>query len=263
MSMLISCRTIENSFQNRFSIYDSCVTISSGNPKYIANLVKKEYYDNQGKIHAKVYFGGDLLTFLYKYDNNQKLIEEFECLRNCDYGIRHIMKYDSLGRLIGIYNTTKESINIDTCVVKQIYFYDEKDRLIREQTNNSNGYENWKNYLYNDNNKISEIETQNNDTIWVGSYIYDKYGRLSEVFRQKGNKFKNEKFQYDSLGRLVQKIIESDDKPTGKKIFSATNKKTIYKYDQSGLILEAIDFTVREDYHSSIFFHYEKNKNAR
>lgn len=238
------------------------MTVYSGNPKIKSNLYSRKYFDSNGNLCETIFYGREIFTTLYKYDKNKKLVEEFQCSHNCKNGYRTIMKYDSLDRLIGKYKTSQKSINIDTCSVEQIYFYDVNNRLIKEQTWNANGYVNWKSYNYDIQKKISEIEISNKDTIWWGTYTYDNKGKLLAIKRQNGEKFKNETFEYDSLDKLVLKKTESDKKINGKKTYEFDNMKTIYKYNQSGQLIEEIYFSWNEDSHSSFIYQYDK-KNAR
>lgn len=131
--LLFSCKT-PPIFQYRHSEYTRCVSTYIGNPRHPANLHKRLYYDNIGNLRELILYGGDVRVVKYYFDSNQVQLQEYRCFRNCDNGLRTLSKFDSLGRLLGYYRTTLPSIDIDTCKIEQVYFYDNENRVIKEKT---------------------------------------------------------------------------------------------------------------------------------
>ncbi|HBN06515.1 MAG TPA: hypothetical protein DD434_12115, partial [Bacteroidales bacterium] len=143
----------------------------------------KKYYDNTGDYRSsKFYLNGKLIREtdcdggckVYKYYPNGKIIET-TWSRSCNYGNRTVYMYDSLNNHIGYYYCSYEDsvINLDTIKFDQIFFYDKKNRLIKERTEKGNyvpgeEFEIWKLYTYKDSLINTEITLRNNDTTWIG-----------------------------------------------------------------------------------------------
>ena len=214
----------------------------------------KEYYDNTCNYRSsEFYLNGKLIREtdidggckVYKYYPNGKIIET-TWSRSCNHGNRTVYMYDSLNNHIGYYYCEyKDSvINLDTIKFDQIFFYDKKNRLIKERTDKHSvmegvNYEKWVLYTYKDSLKKNEIIIENNDTTWFGKYFYNSKNQLIKIHREKDNEYKAELFKYNEKGLLIEKEILSNKDtitPDGSSIIY--NNKTTYKYDNEGIIKE-------------------------
>ena len=131
-------------------------------------------------------------------------------------------------------------VNIDTVKVDQIYFYDSKNRLVKERTDSGKSmdgeeFEIWKYYEYLNNKINSEITLRNNDTVWIGNYDYDLNGNLIKIHRVRKEVYETELFKYNQDNKLIEEEIISTANPITPKVsFSAGNNVRKYEYDSTG-----------------------------
>ena len=221
------------------------------NPDKNENIVSIKYFNKQNQLIEQV---GHESRVKYTYDAKGNLKETFSCrMYNCDIGWRSILVYDSSGNHIGTYMTLDTLINMDTVKVEQAKFYDNKQLLIKELTDrgkdvNNNKYEFWKFYQYENDRVLSEIETRNGDTVWVGAYDYNNSGNLIRINRKNREKYKNEQFEYDRSNRLIKWTIESNEYPlTGNTSFSVCNNTTTYEYNDKGQLIREVTYNHKVD----------------
>lgn len=220
------------------------------------NFVECKYYDTFNRVVEEI--GFEYRT-LYKYDNSGKLIGKFHCrIYDCDIGIWELVKYDDNGNVLGTFNTPQSFVNWDTVNFEQVHFYDEQNRLIREQTMKSDSYVAWKEYRYRFDKVLEEIEIGNGDTVWVGGYRYDDSGRILSIQRARGHLYENEFFKYDSVGNLAERKIDSNKYPLNEKtIFSVENNRTVYKYSSSGRLEKEIIYDHNDREYQRFIYVYE------
>lgn len=215
------------------------------------------YPDLENNRYAEYYLNGKLIRRtdsdggckVYKYYPNGK-ITETTWGRTCNFGNRTVYMYDSLNNHIGYYYCEyKDSvINLDTIKFDQIFFYDKKNRLIKERTDkrndvHGNEFEIWKLYTYKDSLIKTEITLRNNDTTWIGKYFYNSKNQLIKIHREQNGVYETELFKYNGKGLLIEKEIISTENPvTSETSFSAGNNKRTYKYDSEGIIQEETVF---------------------
>lgn len=240
---LASCSSNKGSY-NEFIEYDYEIRsyYSSQTPK---NLRYIEYYLNDTLIR-RIGRDGDCTRYFY---NSVGRLTETRWGRNCSYGRRNIMFYDSLGNNIGFYSTMDTIVDLDTVEIRQTHYYDNFNRLSREfiydwNDTSGNQYEEWKSYKYEGQRVSSEITFVNLDTIWFGKYSYDSIGNLIEILRTRGDIWEKEVFKYDKNRFLIEKLISSNEYPLTKDVsFSAKNQKRVYQYDSSGFLINELIFS--------------------
>tara|TARA_R110001592_G_C13186309_1_gene751651 strand:+ start:1219 stop:2043 length:825 start_codon:yes stop_codon:yes gene_type:complete len=169
------------------------------------------YYDIDGYlIEFNDIYGTDNLIhrkFIYKYDNNKKLIEENRYASNGSLIVKEIYEYDSNGNLI------------------EYYYYDRKGNLYKKES-----------YKYDYNgNRIENNKSYSDGSGSKETYKYNQKGNLIEK-----NEFSvfNKKYLYgyDRMGNIIEiKIIEKDN-----------NKETTityeYTYDSNGSWIKKLEF---------------------
>jgi YD repeat-containing protein len=235
--ILISCKTTHREHYANFN-YDYEIRSYYSNPDNPKNFRYSEFYLN-GRLLRKIGRDGDCTR--YFYDSTGQLIET-RWGRNCNYGRRNILIYDSLKNHIGDYSTMDSIVNLDTVQFEQTFFYDSQYRLIKELTDkrrNLDGeeIETWKHYEYLGNKINREITLTNFDTIWDSKYIYDSIGNLIQIYRVRKKVYEIEVFRYNAEGLLIEKEIKSTANPiTPVVTFSAGNNMRTYQYDSTGFL---------------------------
>ena len=234
------------------------------NPDKNENIISIKYFNKQNQLIEQI---GHESRVKYTYDENGNLTETFSCrMYNCDIGWRSILVYDSSGNHIGTYMTLDTLINMDTVKVEQVKFYDNKKHLIKELADrgkdlNNNKFEYWKFYQYDNERVLSEIETRNGDTVWVGTYDYDNIGNLIRINRKNREKFKNEQFEYDKSNRLIKWSIESNEYPlTENTGYSVSNNMTAYEYNDKGQLIREVTYNHKGDKYRTFIYQYKDKK---
>ncbi len=129
-------------------------------------------------------------------------------------------------------------------IFKQIKYYDNSNRLIKEkvserQTMNEEVIETWNLYKY-DGNFRTSLEVKENDiTIWYGIYEYDSTGKLLQLNKTRNERYEVETFIYDSIGQLVEKVTKNNEilvTPMGS--FDSPITRTVFKYDSTNFLYE-------------------------
>lgn len=236
MILMISCKASDTSRYYDFDDYDYEIRSYYSNSKGPDNFRNSDFYRNDTLIR-RIGREGDCTRFLY--DSIGRLVETIWG-RNCNYGRRNIWIFDSLNNHIGYYNTMDSIVNIDTVKVDQIYFYDSKNRLVKERTDSGKSmdgeeFEIWKYYEYLNNKINSEITLRNNDTVWIGNYDYDLNGNLIKIHRVRKEVYETELFKYNQDNKLIEEEIISTANPITPKVsFSAGNNVRKYEYDSTG-----------------------------
>lgn len=234
---MISCKASDTSRYYEFDDYDYEIRSYYSNPDNPDNFRNSDFYRNDTLIR-RIGREGDCTRFLY--DSIGRLVETIWG-RNCSYGRRNILIFDLLNNHIGNYSTMDSIVNLDTVKVDQIYFYDSKNRLIKERTDSGKGMNGedfaiWKYYEYSDNKINKEITLRNNDTVWIGNYDYDLNGNLIKIHRVRKEVFETELFKYNQDNKLIEEEIISTANPITPEVsFSAGNNVRKYKYDSTGL----------------------------
>jgi YD repeat-containing protein len=221
--------------------YDYEILTYSGDTTDLKNLRQTDYYDKNGKLIRQTENDG---CMRYIYGPNGHLTEKIWG-RNCKYGVRELMIYDSNYNLLGTYRTRDSLVNLDTVKYKQTRFYNANNDLIKKLSyawNDSQGekHELWNSYVYENNKIITELEIQDSSgLIWKGTYEYDSLNNLIAIKKSRKRIFKTQTFKYDKSGRLIEEEIKSNEYPLTPDVgFSASNNKTLYKYSDSGQLLE-------------------------
>jgi hypothetical protein len=258
---ILSCKTNDRKSDCDFN-YDyevRCYSWNSNDPK---NFRYSEFYRHDTLIR-KIGREGDCTRYFY---DSTGLLVETRWGRDCSYGIRNILIYDSLKNHIGYYRTMDSVVNLDTVKYDQIFFYDTHNRLIKECTNKGNNsnyehFETWKNYNYLGNKIIREITLTNSDTIWKGKYTYDSKGRLINIYRVRNKVYESEDFKYNEKGLLIEKVITSTENPITPEVsFSAGNNKRTYLYDSTGFLTTEILYNHKGKVEiKTIYLKLEKN----
>jgi hypothetical protein len=239
--LIASCKANDRKSDVDFN-YDyevRCYSSNSNDPK---NFQYSEFFLNNTLVR-KIGREGDCTR--YFYNSEGKLIET-RWGRNCSYGRRDILIYDSLNNYIGNYITLDSIVNLDTVKFEQTFFYDKQHRLIKEltdtrDTEGGKELKAWKCYEYDGNKIIREISLTNSDTIWKGKYTYDSKGRLINIYRVRNKVYESEDFKYNENGLLIEKVITSTENPiTPETSFSAGNNKRTYLYDSTGFLTTEI-----------------------
>ena len=239
--LTVSCSPTDMTSNKLDFEYDYEVLTYSGDTTDLKNLRHTKYYDKNEKLIRRTGMDG-CMRFIY--DSNGHLIEKVWG-RNCDYGVRELMIYDSNYNLLGAYKTSDSLVNLDTIKYKQIYFYDSNNDLIKELTNSwndsqGNKHEQWNSYEYQNKRRIKELDVQDSiGLIWAGVYQYDSIGNLETIRKVRNHTLETQTFKYDIEGRLIEKEIKSNEYPLTPDVgFSASNNRTLYKYSDSGQLLE-------------------------
>lgn len=220
------------------------------------NLRQIDYYDKSNKPIRTTETDRGCTRFIY---NKAGLLVEKIWGRNCNYGIRELMIYDSSKNLLGTYRTRDSLVNLDTIKYRQQYFYDANNNLIKEfvrDWNNVKGehFEQWNSYQYADGKKIKEIVTYNGNLIWSGDFVYIS-NKLISINRTRGKVYWTESYKYDKDGRRIEEEIKSNEYPlTPETGFSAKNNKTIYRYGLDGRLLEATTLNHKGKVDSRLFY---------
>ena len=213
------------------------------NPK---NLSYTEFYDSTNRLVRVTGLERGCTRYFYGEDGKLK---ETIWGRNCLTGLREIYMYDKVGNLKGTYKTRDSLVNLDTVSFKKTHFYDITNRLIKQlerEGNFSNGqhFEIW-NYYHYAKGKISEvIVRQDEGLLWNCKYVYDEKDRLKEINRKRGKVFEIVSYSYDNLNRLTEEKIQSNEYPlTPETSFSAGNNKTLYRYNAKGYVIEEVTYS--------------------
>lgn len=225
--------------------------------KYIST----QYYDSLDNLLREVTRDG--LCFQYIY-NKANQLAEIVTGRNCNYGRRSILIYDSRGNHLGNYETMDSVVNLDTISFEQTKFYDGSNRLIKEKiserkTMEGDVIQTWNMYKYDNTLKTSMEVKENEITAWYGIYKYDSTNNIVELSKTRNEREEFETFTYNKLGQLVEKEIKNNEKletPMG--IFDKPVRRTTYKYDSTNFLYEETiyddeKFTVRTTYKKLAF----------
>lgn len=193
---------------------------------------------------------------VFRYDDKENLIEDFETDAGGDFYLKIFLSYDSKRNLIG----KKECHNYGKdCGLFQ-YIYDDENNLIEERDYWKEGSLSWRRlYQYDSNrNKIEELVYTGDDELrhkyryqydkkgnvtlkmdffedtihWRSTqYLYDENKNLIEtnIYNMPGNKLKDKiKFNYDKSGNVTEETRYSSDG-------SVMNKVTYeLMYDETG-----------------------------
>ncbi len=237
----VSCSPPERTSNKLDFEYDYEILTYLGDTTDLKNLEQTKYFDKNGKLVRQT---GKHGCRRFLYDSNGHLIEEIWS-RNCKYGVRELMIYDSRYNLLGTYKTNDSLVNLDTIKFKQIYFYDSNDGLIKELVHSwndsqGNNHEQWNSYIYQNKRRVKELDMQDSTGfIWSGTYHYDSVGNLVSIRKVRNHIFETQTFKYDNATRLIEKEMKSNEYPLTPNIgFSAGNNRTLYKYSDSGQLLE-------------------------
>lgn len=175
----------------------------------------------------------------YSLSSTDTTFESFdEKGRKLGINNRHFYKYDSTGKLIA------EEYCIRTCEhpVKEVYYYDSLNRLIKTTIVHYKGKE-WvtAKYFYNEKNLLSKKITGNDSLPTTVTYTYDNLSRMSQRTWHEFNSNVNEWLTYiDSMfyDRNNQ-IVLNKRHETGKNLLMLT--KYFYK---DTLLITLIDTTI-------------------
>ena len=243
--LFVACQSQEKQQQERLE-YEYVVKSYYSNPEDSKNLHTIKFYDSSDRLLREIGREGDCIRYIY--DETGKLKEKVWG-RSCEQvhgAVRSILIYDSLDNHVGTYTTHDSLVNLDTLDYKQTYFYDSKNRLIKEKTAervepSGDTVETWNYYTYDGNRRDSVVIMENDGLLWKGAYKYDKSGKLVELRKTRRNIFENEYFIYDNHGRLIEKLTEVNDKvasPIG--VVKVPDSKIVYMYDSAGFLSKEI-----------------------
>jgi len=240
--LITSCRDSEKVPQDTI-VSQYVITSYYNNSDDPKNFASAKYYDSSNKLIREI--GGDGDCTRYIYDETDKLIETIWG-RTCEYGVRQILIFDTLGNHIGYYRPLDSIFDIDTIQFDQIKFYDSQNRLVEEKVDERKNVHGEKiftrnYYTYEGENK-SSVEIKENDiTIWKGTYQYDTKGRLVELKKVRKSVFEIDYYVYDDSDRLIEKGTKSNVKtitPLG--TFDYPEKKRVFQYDSTGFLNKEI-----------------------
>ncbi|HEV8515510.1 MAG TPA: hypothetical protein VGQ59_19640 [Cyclobacteriaceae bacterium] len=237
--------------------YDYQILTYNGDTTSNENLRRTEYYNADGKIIRSI--GRDQGCMRFIYDSIGHLIETIWG-RNCNYGVRELMIYDSSYNLLGSFRTRDSLVNLDTVKYKQTKFYGTRNNLIKELNHEWNDlkgerHEEWNLYVYEGDKRIKEIDLQDGTgLVWTGTYEYDSAGNLKAIKKIRNQIFKTETFKYDSNRRLIERELKSNEYPLTPDVsHSASNNKTLYKYNGIGQLVEEVALNHKGKVYSRVF----------
>ena len=190
---------------------------------WYGNLDYMEYvYDDHGRVVETKYHedGSENVdrTIKYQYDNNGALATVYDS----GTGIQTTYYYDFTDRLV---KYVENGIGYSHSVG---YDYDELGNL-RVLTEIINGIEHTTEYVYDDDNRISHVETETCDQI----YSYDDYGRLVETEYMHNNLPTASKLYYYAAGVGN----ESGQVTNVEWTFDDSSLNVYYEYDDNGNII--------------------------
>jgi len=241
--------------------YNYRVTKYRGTNKAKENIVSYEYYNNNGLLTEQI---GVEYRIKFIYNNQKELIEKYYCrYYNCEIGRREIFFYDDNRNYIGSFFTTDTIIKLDTINIDQIKLYNANNNLIKELLDKGTNiygdkYEYWRSYKYNNGRIIEEIETNKEDTIWVGTYKYDSNNNLIEINRIQGELFEIETIEFNNRNKKIRKTIKSNENPiTDDTSYSVNNNIIIYKYDKDGRLIKTTSYNHKGEIHGVFSYQYD------
>lgn len=190
-------------------------------------------------------------AFSYTYDNVGNRITKSDSDKNINYNYDQIYRLTKatpksnnplIQLLDNILKLNTESYSYDPVGNRQTgpnknesYTYDSGNEMLNysKNPNKDNQYE------YDQNgNTIKKTETIQGKTKLITSYVYDDENRLTNVTIQRGDKVKEISFTYDPFGRRISQALERDDFAINLLIKPTYPQITNYVYDEQNIITE-------------------------
>lgn len=204
-------------------------------------------YDTIGNKISETYIKTDnsvreILTF--KYNQKHLLVE----ITKDKFG-KEKFEYNEQNRLINHYDYDKnERIKNFTS-----YLYDKNGNLIEKR------YANYiSKHFYNPNKLLIRLEKYDTDEISMAEilkskivsnnyfeYKYDTENRISEEFEISKNHRNEQSYMYDNFGNILAEFIYIDKKSDGSS-YRSIIRKYIYKYDEKGNWISRIQIVDKE-----------------
>jgi outer membrane protein assembly factor BamD (BamD/ComL family) len=196
----------------------------------IDRITKK--YDLKGNlIESTDYYmvSGNVDHFIYKYDENGKLVEEYFSNGDISF-VRETNKYDGKGNKLESSKYLKNGRLYD----HETYNYNENGNLLEHSRYLEGNLKNQEKYTYDERGNVLEF--------WKLTPSSLRQGQLSQLLLEETNKYdgkgnriehstdvshdfrSHETYKYDETGNMIEK--------------SRVSQKELYKYDERGELLE-------------------------
>lgn len=174
---------------------------------------EQRFYDTSLNLYKPTIEGPSVIKYLYDDENNKMSVEYYnsnEQLLSNDVAVVQT-EYDKQGRLVEerYFDNNKQLLDSRACIIR--YKYDKKDRLVEERYYNkmdqlsyrlgdgSNEDYAIKQYVYNNNNRLSEkiYLDEKEEPMKTGAsrivYVYADNGKMLE------------KIKYNAAGKVIDK----------------------------------------------------------
>ncbi len=217
-----------------------------------SNVIEKQYFDKNDKIVKE-----GVAIELYKYNSNNKVIEDF--FYNSQGGLvsRKKYNYDENGNKVLISNYTIDGQPIiDGKNVYQYHYSYNDDRMTRES------YYGIKGNLIDLNNGVAIIEIYRD---LRGNVLVQKtYNKFNQLVKDNELGYAVVKFKYDVYDRVIREdYFDAEENPiNSKKMYSTV----IFKRDNSGEIIKQCFYdkfrNLTEDKDGVAFYFYKYNRNG-
>ncbi|TDX58983.1 hypothetical protein [Orenia marismortui] len=200
-------------------------------------------------------------TYKYKYNNQDKVIEEIVLNKSGDIIWRRIYDYDDEGRKILNKNIDKdgEEFKVEKWKYndagKEIYYLkivkgEKEEEITREFEYDKNG------------NEIAAKEYKNGELEYSNKYFFNEEGnRIKGICRNQNNKIKwLREYQYDKNNNLIKEVRkDGDNQITGIRNYSYNEdqKKTRYWGTKGGKF--KVDWIWKYDDSGNLIYHAKRN----